>query len=614
MRYCVKKLAVCALLVSMCVVVFPQAEFRAPLAEKNKAVTAFVADFRAPYDTMLVEIMENNATNHDSLVFKIRPETKIVNRKDKPLDRQLIRPGMEIELKGEQVGSVIEIALIKLKIDHEKWEAEANGYFEGLEGDKAWVDGRAVKLNAGTMIKGKEAWKGRNYSSFNEIHLGAAVKVKGIRRVDGIIYANEVTAEPNELTGGDREMFALAQQGRLLPAKLEGGKGIVAGREVKFANDRVLQQYVTTLGNKLVPRYQKDIPLDNPARITFRFAVIEDESFNAFALPDGAIFVHTGLLKRVTNEAQLASILGHEIAHVTHEHTRKLKENPMTIWGGLGMIVGGAILGGKAGAQIGAIAANATANKYSRTAEDEADRAGLFYMTQQGYDPREATKVWAEVAKNTRSDMVGTFLFSGHSSPVARRKNLSKDIAYSYYDTDFNRTKTNEAEYLRAVGPFFGLVANTGSPGYGTTPLVGPGTAAAGSKTIAKAPDQAKINSILTFVTKQMRKPDSHGPDDVYAIVTIGSDEYFVSIKTGKTALKKTRSNSRISFSGIYADIGISTANAKMEDIGQGGGWLLKRSGATWIYIDDDEGTGYACNKTRTLPKSVIQAFSIECS
>ncbi|MBK9529229.1 MAG: hypothetical protein IPO41_13160 [Acidobacteria bacterium] len=83
---------------------------------------------------------------------------------------------------------------------------------------------------------------------------------------DGIIYANGAEAEPNEFTSSDKEMFALAQSGRLLPTKLEGGKGIVAGREVKFADDRVLQQYVTMLGNKLVPRYQKDIPFDDPAR------------------------------------------------------------------------------------------------------------------------------------------------------------------------------------------------------------------------------------------------------------------------------------------------------------------------------------------------------------
>ncbi|MBK9529230.1 MAG: hypothetical protein IPO41_13165 [Acidobacteria bacterium] len=135
-----------------------------------------------PFETMVVELMENRATDLDSLRFKVGPGTTIVNKKNKPLDRQLIRPGMEVELKGDRVGDLIEIAYIKLKIDHEKWEAEAEGYFEGLEGDKAWVDGKPVKLNPGSLIKGRDAWKGKAFSSFNEIHLGSLVKLKGIRR------------------------------------------------------------------------------------------------------------------------------------------------------------------------------------------------------------------------------------------------------------------------------------------------------------------------------------------------------------------------------------------------------------------------------------------------
>ncbi|MBK9529228.1 MAG: hypothetical protein IPO41_13155 [Acidobacteria bacterium] len=70
-------------------------------------------------------------------------------------------------------------------------------------------------------------------------------------------------------------------------------------------------------------------------------------------------------------------------------------------------------------------------------------------------------------------------------------KNLNKDIALSYYETDFRRTKTNPTEYMRAVGPYLGLVANTGSPGYGTTPLVG-SNISTWRQASAKAADQPR--------------------------------------------------------------------------------------------------------------------------
>lgn len=432
-----------------------QAERRLPI----KAVTAFVTDFKTPFEEMIVDIDENNFIETDKLTLAITPSTRILDKKGKPLDRHQIRPGMEIEIAGEKLNDRIEVSSIKLKIDHEKWDAKADGYFEGLEGDKAWIDGRAVKLAPGAVIKGKNEWKNKTYSSFNDLFLGATVKVEGVRRADGAIIATKGEAWPNMFMGEDQKILDLVNNsGTLVAASLDGGRAVVAGREVKFAKDRKLHQYVQTVGTKLVPQYLKDIEAEEKGKIIFRFAVIEDESFNAFALPDGAIFIHTGLLKKLKNEAQLASILGHEIAHVTHEHSRKRIYDNKRILGGLAMILGGAILGGQTGAQLGAIAAQAFSNKYSREAEDQADRTGLFYMTQAGYDPREAPKVWGEISKNTRQGSISNFLYSDHSTARARLKNLNRDIAYSYYHMDFNRAFVREREYLTTVGPPLGLM------------------------------------------------------------------------------------------------------------------------------------------------------------
>jgi len=418
-----------------------------------KKRTAFVTSFQPPYEELFVDIAENDFIETENLLLPVNSSTTVVNKKGKAIDRNLIRPGMEIEITGNRYANRIEVSKIQVLTDLEKWEASADGYFESLDGDKAWIDGRAVRLAPGTIISGEGK---QLYRSFNELPLGFRFEVEGVRRPDGVIYARKAKVKPNVFTSGDRKMFNLAKRGMVMPSKLEGNTGRVAGRTVRFANDIELQTYVTRIGNRLIPRYQKDLPLDYPGRITYRFAVIEDDSFNAFALPDGAIFIHTGLLKQIRTEAQLAAIIGHEIAHVTHEHARDRAEDPKTTWGGLAMILGGAIAGGEVGAQAGAIAANALGNKYGRDSENQADRAGLFYMVQAGYDPREAPKVWREIAKNTKVDPLSNFLHSDHASAQARLKNLNREIAYSYYDTDFTKAKVGSDEYMNVVGVYLG--------------------------------------------------------------------------------------------------------------------------------------------------------------
>ncbi len=435
--------------------IFSQQQVSIPIKKDQEG---YVIDFKPPYDTLVVDLGENNLVTSETINIPISASTPIVNKKNKALDRSLIRPGMRIELNGERKGELINVSRIKVVTDIEKWEVDVNGYFESLEGDKAWVNGQAVKLTPGAIIKGQEAWKNKRFQSFQEMQLGSQLSLNGIRRSDGIVYVSEGEAKPNEFSKGDISLLRLVQASMLLPASLAGGRGKVAGREVKFANDPELQKYVTKVGYKLVPRYQKDLPDNYPGKMVYRFAVIEDDSFNAFALPDGSIFVHTGLLKQIKSEGQLAAILGHEIAHVTHEHSRKRMENPATTWGGLAMVLGGAVLGGQAGAQLGAVAANAFSNKYGRDAEDQADRVGLYYMAQAGYDPREAPKVWREISKNTRQDTVSNFLYSDHSTAKARLKNLNREIAYNYYDADLTSTKVGSDEYMRVVGGYFGWV------------------------------------------------------------------------------------------------------------------------------------------------------------
>ncbi len=183
---------------------------------------------------------------------------------------------------------------------------------------------------------------------------------------------------------------------------------------------------------------------------------------NAFALPDGSVVVHTGLLAILENEAQLATVLGHEIAHATHRHGYRgyKKQNKMK-WLQLGAIAGGIAVGaatdkGWAGALAGlgaGLTVSAMVNGHGRKLEDEADRIGLNYMVDAGYDPFQAPEVWRVFDSYTADqNAVQNFFFSDHSTHAARISNLTREINAHYRGTIDGAAMTrNEETYQRVV-------------------------------------------------------------------------------------------------------------------------------------------------------------------
>lgn len=161
--------------------------------------------------------------------------------------------------------------------------------------------------------------------------------------------------------------------------------------------DKFLQDYVNELGQSLVPK-------ETPPGVLFSFRVLDDIVPNAFALPDGRVFVNSGLLLFVDNEAQLASILGHEIAHVTEQHyvesVRQQKREALigSVLGTVGGAVLGGLFGGKKGAVEGAsvglmagvTVATIRMNSYSRKQEDEADSVGLMLALDRSFDVQQS--------------------------------------------------------------------------------------------------------------------------------------------------------------------------------------------------------------------------------
>ena len=159
------------------------------------------------------------------------------------------------------------------------------------------------------------------------------------------------------------------------------------GKDLFVDNPKVCD-YINRLGQKLVKQGQDQSPFD------FTFTAIKDSGINAFATPGGYVYVFSGLIGITENESQLAGVLAHEIAHVKARHIAKTIEKSQKIsMATLAAVLAGAFLGGSAEASAAvtsfSVATASTLNlKYSREHEEEADRMGMSYLLDAGYDGR----------------------------------------------------------------------------------------------------------------------------------------------------------------------------------------------------------------------------------
>ena len=195
-------------------------------------------------------------------------------------------------------------------------------------------------------------------------------------------------------------------------------------RQMPVVNDAQLQGYIESIGRKLVGT---GLAGDYP----YTFKVINDKSVNAFALPGGPTFVHTGLIASADNEAQLAGVIGHEIAHVALRHgtNQASKANLIQLPAMLaGAVIGnGSMLGQLAQLGIG-LGANSVLLKYSRNAETDADILGARMMAKAGYNPIEAARFFEKL--EAQGGGGGPQFLQSHPNPGNRMKTIQEEIQY----------------------------------------------------------------------------------------------------------------------------------------------------------------------------------------
>lgn len=204
-------------------------------------------------------------------------------------------------------------------------------------------------------------------------------------------------------------------------------------------SDAVLRDYVTGIGLKLA-RFTEGA---NP-ELPWEFTLLDSEVINAFALPGGKVFMTRGLMSQMTNEAQLAGVLGHEIAHVTAQHTDDRIGQAMVI-SGIAMAAGVATKDSEsAWAKVVPLVVGTGGQgyllKFGRGQESESDKLGMRYMRRAGYDPAgqmQVMQILQNFAKEAGGDAPPEWL-STHPYPETRIKRIKHLLA-----TDFKRTQNN---------------------------------------------------------------------------------------------------------------------------------------------------------------------------
>lgn len=175
---------------------------------------------------------------------------------------------------------------------------------------------------------------------------------------------------------------------------------------------------------------------DRLAGYRWEFVLVDSEEVNAFCMPGGKVAVYSGILPIAKDEAGLAVVMGHEIAHAVANHGNERISQAMlaeAAGGALAAMLGddGDSVGGTAlqmafglGAEVGVLL------PFSRLHESEADRLGLMFMAMAGYDPREAPKFWRRMAKGSGGGGGGGLEFlSTHPSDETRVKDLQAAMA-----------------------------------------------------------------------------------------------------------------------------------------------------------------------------------------
>lgn len=398
-----------------------------------------------------------------------------------------IRVGTEMEIKGEYNSETHTLKAKSVKVfpadtgrlkrtallEHVPQLTKKASYWEGtirLDGQTLLVDERtrvsivpnqtqkkAQKAIAKAAKKATPTDSATDESvalkKLDDVHQNMFVAYEGRRQDDGQVRATKLEFKDNELTSSEAKLWtSLKPKVKALrdtrPGELQVGK---IGK-FKTTPDEAAQKYIRELGESLIPACQRSLPLSDPGKIPFQFHLVESKVPNAFATANGVIVVFAPMIRSVDNEAQLAFILSHEIAHATQEHT--LRQMEFHKKKRLLLSIAAAAAAGYGAYNLSDLlnlASAAIVNGYSRYLENQADRVGMEYMMAAGFDPREAPNAWKAMSLKS-GDAPTDFFWSSHDNNTTRRSYLMSELRSNYPRTDFGAFRKDSDRFKTISG------------------------------------------------------------------------------------------------------------------------------------------------------------------
>ena len=475
---------------------------------------ATIIEFNEPYHELVVYTPGDEDGRHSLVLIQdttlllkksaFAKKRKSIKRDDMATAAEF-KPGMKVNLSLDYYQISQHNIVKRISLDEAFYgPASAVGLFERLDSNTAIIDGQAVRLALGKkeFVDGLDEWKGKKFMAFADMQLGAKLDVSGERRPDGIIYATRGTMQPAE---GSREARLLR---KAIAPEITADKGtltVADGWTFKLITNGTVQDYVSSVGRRLIPQYLGRLTPVHPDFVGFAFYVVDEAGMGLFSYPNGTIIVPTGLLKIMDNEAQLAVLLSHEIAHVTCKHAvQQLRQN--TDWEAVQTFGATSMVGRNEPipAVVMATVGEMSVAVFTQSQEIQADRIGLNYAVQAGYDPREAVTIWKRLAELTTNDVLtaqrttalnwlqrryksGSYVeksrdayepamqpvFPGHAHPLDRLRHVNFLISTTYAPTDMSRLVTQAASFKAMMGLIKGGPATTAAVSPVEKPILG---------------------------------------------------------------------------------------------------------------------------------------------
>jgi predicted Zn-dependent protease len=223
-----------------------------------------------------------------------------------------------------------------------------------------------------------------------------------------------IACETVPITG--RSQLMILSEGEELKMGLTSYQEVL--KKSKVSTDAALNDQVTRVGRRIAAATDR-------SDYQWEFKVLEDKQVNAFCLPGGKVAVYTGILPLTRDDAGLAAVLGHEVAHATARHGGERVSQQLAVQGGIGVVSGLLGRGDPTTVQwvtaaLGAGTSVGMLLPWGRAQESEADHLGLIYMAKAGYHPSASKDLWVRMADASRSQGRQFEFLSTHPAPETR--------------------------------------------------------------------------------------------------------------------------------------------------------------------------------------------------